>query len=283
MASLGLHASKNTYVTEMRPDKNFYPEKAGYCGVDKKNNRYRYLIYFDLSALPLGIDLDSAVLKLYAPQNSGLNDYGNFTPSMITSSWNEDTVSWDTMPQCSTAILADAVRVGYPGWYQWDITKMAQMWTSNSHNNHGLVLKSLEDRQNDIKEFYTSYCQYCKPSLEIAYHSRPSVKLDSRGITNAAEEYGTKNELSYTNWVNTSSYSMYTFFLQNRGDSPAEAFVQISPDKLAIADERCIYGIDPDRTEAVVPVKYGFFTRIAFRSTGNNKHTRLQIWFQAQV
>lgn len=278
VSNLTLSASDNTYITDLSPDKNFHPAKIGYCGKDRNNHIFRYLIKFDMKQIPENVVVDSAVLSLYA--DSGCKDgcFGFFKPYMLDSEWKENSVTWRNAPGLIPEPSGSIVKVADSRWYRWNITKIVCQWLSGNALNHGIIIKSDENDMNIMKSFYTSHCLYdCKPYLELGL-SAPEVQT-----ANLCSNYPAKSELAYSHWFNTSLYSMYTIFIFNTGENPVEAFIQISPDRSIIVDEKAVYRLDSGQSEAVVPLKYGYFTRIAFRSYLSSRDSNIKIIFQARV
>ncbi|MDD3013999.1 MAG: DUF6385 domain-containing protein [Candidatus Gastranaerophilales bacterium] len=105
----------------------------------------------------------------------------------------------------------------------------------------------------------------------------------SEKIVNKCEEFITSNETSFTGWLNTSNCVTYTFFIHNIGFKPAYICAQVSPDKVAIINDPYVTEIAPKETIAIVAQKYGFYTRIAFKSLNLFDSTNLRVIFQAQL
>lgn len=101
-------------------------------------------------------------------------------------------------------------------------------------------------------------------------------------VINKCGEYVTDDILRYSDWLNTSNSSVYTFFIHNTGFRAAYIYAQVSPDKITIINDPYETEILPGETQAIVTQKYGFFTRIAFKSLVANNITNLKIIFQAQ-
>jgi len=116
-------------------------------------------------------------------------------------------------------------------------------------------------------------------SLEECIYEK---KHCSKKVINICREYVTGNSMHYTDWFDTSGCTLYTFFIQNIGCDPAFVFAQVSPDKKAIVNDPFSTDIPPSETKAIVSQKYGFYTRIAFKSLDKCKKTTLNIFFQAQ-
>lgn len=101
-------------------------------------------------------------------------------------------------------------------------------------------------------------------------------------VTNKCGEYVTENTINFTEWFNTSNCDVYTFFIHNIGFRAAYIYAQVSPDKTSIINDPYSREILPGETQAIVTQKYGFFTRIAFKSLVIDNKTKIRIIFQAQ-
>lgn len=286
MTHLSLLPSQNTYISSGKPDANFSKSNVLYAGVDSQGSVQRALLSFDLCLLPSDIVIDAAVLRMYADNISERTIPAFITPYILTSSWDEKDVNWSNQPVKNTSLAGKTVEVLSYGWYNWDITNIMQVWILNSGSNSGLILESMEDGTRDIKKFHSArsyYYRNYRPYLEIRYSYKNSFSLSSRNTVNVFETYNTLDLLSFSAWQNTSIYSMYTFFIQNTGQNAAQVFIQISPDRTAVYDEAGCSNIPPGSVEAIVPQRFGFFSRVAFKSSFFARSTTLKIWFQAQV
>ncbi|KAA8757004.1 MULTISPECIES: DUF6385 domain-containing protein [Paenibacillus] len=79
----------------------------------------------------------------------------------------------------------------------------------------------------------------------------------------------------------TSSLSMYTYGVVNRGKHPALVQIQISPNAVdyAVDSQEVVAG---GQTKALVPLRFLHYTRLAIRSVEPDQPTRLDVYFQAQ-
>jgi hypothetical protein len=110
---------------------------VGYGGVDSATGVS--VVRFDLSFIPAGSTIESAVFEAYQYFGQGLNPVA-VTLHPVTSAWNEATVTWSTMPTfdgpATTANLNLAE--GYKGW---TVTGLVQQWVNGTRPNHGLMLR----------------------------------------------------------------------------------------------------------------------------------------------
>lgn len=286
MAGLVLLPSQNSYISNNKPESNFSNSSVLYSGINAKGFIFRSLLLFDLILLPQDTLLESAVLSLYTDLGGVKNDAGFFTPYIITSSWNQNEVTWNNQPEINASIAGETKEIIKSGLCSWDIKSIVQVWILNSSKNFGLMLKSSENAAGDIKRFHSLTDYYYKnyrPFIEIRYSHRNQVSIGSRTTTSTIEVSKTSDECKFSSWQTTAAYSTYTFFVQNLGQNPVCVHLQISPDKEAIKNESFVINIPPGNVEALVPQKFGFFTRVAFKSSFSGRSTNLKIWFQAQV
>ena len=106
----------------------------------------------------------------------------------ITSSWTQSTVTWNTKPSFSGALLdyVDFDTSSQPGWYSWNITKAVKNWYEGTSANYGIMFKSV----------YESSCDQCAVFFSSNYPSstpRPVFQITYRN-NKGIEDY----------WSNTS-------------------------------------------------------------------------------
>ena len=287
MISIVLPYLKSTYISSVKPESNFIASYYLYAGTDSHGTGHnRILISFDLCLLPMDIIIESAILKMYADVSGDTSTEGCFTPYLITSCWEEDDVTWNVQPTVDQLIAGKSAQVAASEWYSWDITNIVEAWVNQKAENNGLLLKATEDKIGDLKRFHSSrgfYYKNFRPVLEVKYDFKNRFLLSSRNTVCNLFKYTAEDNVCFSSWQNSSVYSTYTFFVQNTGNYPANIYVQVSPDRSAIFEEQAMYNIAPGDTEAIVPQRFGFFTRLAYKSYVLGRKTSLMIWFQAQV
>jgi len=131
----------------------------------------RSLIQFDVSVIPSGISIDSAVLQVYLVDSW---DYPNRTRTITTyrigSAWSESSVTWNTRPSCAEAYGSASVTHGSFGWYSFDVTNLVSGWVNGSLPNYGVMLRGPEGSGSDSswRGFSTREGPYT-PQLVITY------------------------------------------------------------------------------------------------------------------
>lgn len=106
---------------------------------------YRALVEFDLSSIPSGANIISAVLNLYC--SSGCSS-PSISARRITSSWSESTVTWDTQPGHASTATYVMMATG-TGWKNWIVTSDVQNFVNGTYTNYGWKLTSAKS-ENDI-------------------------------------------------------------------------------------------------------------------------------------
>jgi hypothetical protein len=110
---------------------------VGYGGVDSATGVS--VVRFDLSFIPAGSTVESAVFEAYQFFGQGLNPVAvNLHP--VTSAWNEATVTWGTMPGFDVPVTTANLNLaeGYKGW---TVTGLVQQWVNGARPNYGLMLR----------------------------------------------------------------------------------------------------------------------------------------------
>jgi len=138
----------------------------------------RVAIDFDLSSIPSGSVIDSALLSLYYnktsrygnQQHSGKND---FLIKRITSPWDQNTVTWRTQP---TATSQNQVFVPGATFYNQnfpniDMTKLVQDMINDKADSHGFLFQLQKEEPYTILLIASSDHpnESIRPKLEVYY------------------------------------------------------------------------------------------------------------------
>jgi hypothetical protein len=146
--------------------------------VNGNSSNTRYLVKFDLSAIPANAVIDSAKLYLYADStpiagNAIDAHYGNsnaFYIQRITSSWTMAT-SWNTAPTTTTTnqVLVSQSASSFQNEIV-DVTALIQ--DISLFGNNGLLMKLQTEIQYNMRQYVSSYDNNAArhPKLVITYH-----------------------------------------------------------------------------------------------------------------
>lgn len=161
-----LYPLADTFVNQASPQGNYGSVEVLKVSVES-GAEAAALLKFSFSSIPAGAQIVSATLSLNAvplrsPEKaSALPFY--LKPSIVTSSWSESTVTYNTAP--STSYLGDpSVSVGTSGWKEVSVTEIVRGWVNGGFTNYGLQLSGgygssghryLESRESGSDPFLT--------------------------------------------------------------------------------------------------------------------------------
>jgi len=155
---------------------NYGTETNLEAGYDNRGPLYvRYLIKFDLSTIPEYAVITDAKLTLYGWSHLTTSDNSTYV-KMITSTWDESTVTWTNKPTTSATnydTLANATSTTQD--FEIDFTSMVNDWINYVYVNNGVMFQWYLDGSSTTvarKRFYSS--DYTTdptkvPKLEITY------------------------------------------------------------------------------------------------------------------
>lgn len=130
----------DTYVYSAAPTTNYGAAATLYVGSQSASAVGRALFRFDLSGIPSGATVQSAVFQAYLAQTSASPALLDVELKRSDASWQEMTVIWASQPPYTGA--ANVLGVGLaPGYYEWNVASLVQTWVGGAANN-GLALVS---------------------------------------------------------------------------------------------------------------------------------------------
>jgi F5/8 type C domain len=137
--------SKDTWITNIstNENKNYGSDTKLMLGLDGTwmNENSHILIQFDLSPLS-GAKIKKATLELYCYGGYTIGFINSTNIHPITSSWLEDTVTWNNQPSYDSSLSYPPIE-GFKAtkaWWKWDITSLVQKWVKGELANNGMYI-----------------------------------------------------------------------------------------------------------------------------------------------
>jgi len=143
----------------------------------------RSVIQFDLSMIPANAVVTEAYLSLYAwDSDGGLMRHSTLSGSnetwivRVTSSWNENTVTWNTQPGATTLhqVLIPASISDTENYLDIDVTQLVQDMQANPANSFGFMIRL------KTEEYYRNLNFCSSDHANPALHPKLVVKYISR-------------------------------------------------------------------------------------------------------
>ncbi|PLX83220.1 MAG: hypothetical protein C0617_11835 [Desulfuromonas sp.] len=171
-------AGQDTYLFDGQPSINFGTGDRVYVS-GKFNRMHHGLLRFDLSGIPAGATIDSAILELNLEGISSTNT-GTVSVHRLTRSWSESQATWSIYSTAAfwtspggdydpTPVATTGIDIAALGPRQWDVTPLVEAWVSGSENNNGLLLTA--SSEIDSAKFTSSdgVVDTARPKLAITY------------------------------------------------------------------------------------------------------------------
>ncbi len=183
-------SSKDAYIVE--GGGGSYTGTSSYILVYPRiGYRFRTLVNFDLTSIPSGSTVSSALLKLY--YNPGVGDPSGRTymAYRITQLWIETSVSWDNLAtpdggiDYTTTGGASSTVPSSSGWMTWTVTDIVKAWIEGGESNHGFLIKDNNEESSeevmDQSNFYSREWSEAgqRPILEITYSEQVMPTIES--------------------------------------------------------------------------------------------------------
>ncbi len=168
LSTVTLYAVADATVRSVQPNTNFGSEHYLELSHDEWEGgalEEIVLLHFDLSGLPTGAVIDSAVMELYLVYATGANPVA-VAAHFVTSGWAEGSVTWNSFPTANPIGIVSQVDASTGSYKSWNVTSYAQTWYSGSNN--GLYLRGPAtdyERTFESREHNESV-----PRLVVTYH-----------------------------------------------------------------------------------------------------------------
>jgi len=188
----------------------------------QNNGQSRLILYFDLSGIPAGATIQSAVMELFYA-STRVSTTEALRAHRLTRSWTELGATWRTYDGTNNwasqggdydpAVAATANLDGTANvWKQWTITALVQSWTNGTFTNYGVLLESPSASGNNERRFNSSEnaSVTLRPKLTITYVAS-DLSSSTKAVSSAAPVTG--------------QTLTYTLVVKNTGNSPATGVV----------------------------------------------------------
>jgi hypothetical protein len=116
---------------------------------------------------------------------------------------------------------------------------------------------------------YTYGCKICCPN-------------SPKNIVNIVRNYCSTNIWSYSDWIDCASLDKYYYFVQNLGNSPIEAYIEISPDKTMVFRDSDQIIVNSLQVSYFQPLRESHYIRFSFKSINNSDRNLIKAWFQGK-
>ena len=176
---LMLEPSADTFVGEYSPNANH--GSNGYMLVSDKygatsNYDARGMVLFNLSEIPPGSTIISAILSLYYYRYDDTNPIGReITCHRILESWDEMTVTYNTMPNSNPIECSSTILPGYFTWVDWDVTSEVDDFINGGDDNYGWMVRDYKAPWGGFnipqQYYYSSDAADLHPKLFIGFNS----------------------------------------------------------------------------------------------------------------
>jgi hypothetical protein len=214
---------KDTYIDETGSGNNYGTSTEMRVDVRNNGRNQRGMIEWNISAIPTGMSITSAVMSLYL--NASTGNAIDITAARLTSAWNETNVTWATKPGYDTTVYA-TVSVGTVGlFYDWNITTLVKQWYNGTYPNYGMYMKAPTENltgNSQAKRFATSdyTAAAYRPRINITFNdiTAPNVTLVTPGVgyyNDTASLVNVTFNCSVTDTYNLSNVSLYITNSQN--------------------------------------------------------------------
>jgi hypothetical protein len=144
-----LYAVADATVIEAAPTTNFGSTGDMWVGYDNClspiGKTARSLVRFDLSALPPGVTISQATLRIYQVNTC---DIGQRTHTVTAyrpaGAWSEAGVTWNNKPGYAESYGSASITSGVWNWSSLNVTNLVRGWVAGTTANHGILLRGPE-------------------------------------------------------------------------------------------------------------------------------------------
>lgn len=157
-----INPSYGNAITSGSPD-SVFSQTDGSVGEFELNAWAKLFLHFDISILPFGVDIITAVFHLY--QYYGSSDPGTVDCRRCTTTINNATTTWNNQPT-TTDTDKGSVYISAQGWHEINILNILRT-ARDSGNTFGIKLSCDTDNVSKMLEQGHLDVTYTAPSADI--------------------------------------------------------------------------------------------------------------------
>jgi len=174
--ALRFDAVEDATVSQEVPTENYGNAWELWVGAGEPGHEAFALLRFDLSAIPEGSTVESAVLWAEISRRVG-HGQARVCVHWTGSSWDELTVTWNNRPETSTSNQCFDVLFGGSGVASWNVTSVVRCWVGDYWYcpDSSLALRADPEHTEDLTAYFTSSERPGKPYLMIDYAAPPTT------------------------------------------------------------------------------------------------------------
>lgn len=164
----GPTTGKDAEVDSEDPDAT-YSGPTVWIGYFAMDGIMRGYFQFDVSSIQRDAYVEEAELQLY--QDTANGSSCTLVPYRPTSSWSDDTITWNNQPSLTGALTGVACDTA-DGWKTWDISPYFRNWLYNTeYGNYGVCLRQNSETNPAYRVFFTSEVANTsvRPKLVVTY------------------------------------------------------------------------------------------------------------------
>lgn len=182
---------------------NFNYGSYQYVSVNSNSSYcHRTFIKFDVSSIPAGSTIVSAILKLYTYPPASGNPIGRiYDCHRVLATWAEASITFNNQPTYFAAPTFSSNTIAPPGWMTWDVKSNVQDFVNGVLQNYGWIIKDRSETSPGTTglNFRSRDYSLNQPVLEVDYtlpNSPPDIPLTpvgpSIGLVGTSYDYSTQ-------------------------------------------------------------------------------------------
>ncbi len=230
---------KDTYIREDLPSNSFPTATELSIGKTAADKEFRAILQFNLSSIPQANTIVDAVVQVYLETASG-NSNITIKAYQLTSEWTEAEASWNNKTSSATWSSAggdyNPVEIDTQiftnssgNYYNFTITELVAGWTSESHNNYGIILIASDTSAGNYSQISSSNSATASQRPEIIIEHTPNAVPTINNIstdTNSTSPKEIGESVTFTtDWTDLESDDTQTYICNSSNITFSEGCV----------------------------------------------------------